>query len=361
MRLIKIPSSSRNLETYLAEFGMAKITTKYFCSILLVPVILFSLGACAKPPQWVAIPRYTPADPAEVSSKASSSGFSWKNRPTGEIAPGYLLSIRSPDPKVNGEYRVEFDNVLKLPYNVRVNSAGLNEEQLTDAIRSSYQAYFRFPKDIKVSVVKKEYLVDAQGLVKKPGRFLLKQDSSLDEIIAQAGGLQEGNGPNNVPQYARISGPTGSGVVRLADYYSGTKGLTPSWQGGEVVFFQTEGSPLHAANQADQNTVHLLGEVKNPAEYGVADQADFFTYLIKAGGPTDRADLANVTLIRSEGKQSRALNFSMLDTTKIPQILPGDAIILNSDNSSPLEKNSRVGASFANIVSALGIIAIAAL
>ncbi len=330
--------------------------------ILLGLSVLCFLSGCSHS-GWIPVQKYTTPITGENSTRNSTkvSQVVWKERHADNISPGYLVAIKSPDAKLNDNFRVEFDGSLKLPYKVIINTTDLNEEQLQDTIRKSYKGYFRSLNDIQISIVKKEYFVSTQGLVQKPGEYVVQETSSLDEIIAQAGGLKEGKGVENTAQYVRISGPSGSGIIRLSDYYSGSKQLVPHWQGGETVFFQTEAGTDPASPLADSHSIQIIGQVRNPAAYQAEPNADFFTYLVKAGGPTDRADPSNIILIRVKDNVTHALTFDMLDVANIPQILPGDAIIVSADNASPLEKKSRVGANFANILTAIGVVVIAGL
>ena len=254
---------------------------------------------------------------------------------------------------------MSFNDTLRLPYKVQVSTAGLNDDQLQSAIRDGYKSYFRSPKDLKVIVKRNEFLVDARGLIKKPGQYVIQKESSLDELIAAAGGLQESSSTDKSPKYVRITGPDGNAFVRLADYYAGGKDLSPTWQGGETLFFQSDNS-LSDGKGAGRSAVSILGQVKNPSEYSVESQGNFYTYLVKAGGPTDRADLSNVTLLRAENGQEYGLNFSAMDFKKIPPIRGGDTLIVNADNPTVTEKQTRIAANIANIISAIGIIIIAA-
>ena len=89
--------------------------------------------------------------------------------------------------------------------------------------------------------------------------------------------------------------------------------------------------------------------------------ATFFTYLLQAGGPTDRADLANITLIRPDATTTRARTFNSQNFHDIPPIEPGDTIIVNADVPTQTEKSSRVAASVASILTSLSMMAIAML
>lgn len=316
-------------------------------------MIVLLLAGCTES-RWVTVPNS--ASTNKTGQSFESSGFPVTDRLSTAIAPGYLIGLRSSDPKVKGEFRVEFDGTLKLPYNVKLTAADLSESQLRDEIRNAYRTYFRSPNDINVTVLQKEYLVDAQGLVQKPGRYVLKEDGTLDELIAQAGGLQDSSSAEGKAKYAFISTATGThGLIKLADYHSG-KQQKAHWLGGESVFFQSDAQGGAKGNTA----VTVLGQVKSPSQYVAEETGDFYTYLIKAGGPTDRADLGNITVIRPNGNTTSALSFDAQSPASIPQILPGDTIIVNADNPSQLEKKSRVWANFANIISALGIIVVAA-
>jgi protein involved in polysaccharide export with SLBB domain len=105
----------------------------------------------------------------------------------------------------------------------------------------------------------------------------------------------------------------------------------------------------------------VIGQVKAPAEYPVNPGATFFTYLLQAGGPTDRADLANITLIRPDATTTRARTFNSQNFHDIPPIEPGDTIIVNADVPTQTEKSSRVAASVASILTSLSMMAIAML
>lgn len=327
---------------------------------LILQITSLAILCSCSGPHWTKTPL-SPSTSLESSSSnaaGSKSSYDWNRNITSDIRPGYLIGLNSGDPKVNGEFRVEIDGTLKLPYNVQVKTSGVDEKLLQSEINSAYRGYFRSADEVKVSILKRERLLDVQGLVEKPGQYPFRQNASLDEVIAQAGGLQE-NLENKV-QYVRIEGDNQSAIIRLADYHSGIKSMTPSWQGGESLFFQTEGVNF-SDNSNSNSIVRILGEVKNPAEYSIDPNSNFFTYLVKAGGPTDRADLGNVTLLRSSKTESSTISFNTQSSDEIPAIKPGDTIIVNADNASQFEKKSRIGANIANIITSIGIIIIAAM
>lgn len=275
------------------------------------------------------------------------------------IAPGFEVELKnSDDANINGEFRVERDGILKLPYQVQINAKGSTPVELSSQINREYAKFLRAPK-IQVRVTKKEYWVDVKGLVKKPGVYLLSKEAGLDEAISQAGGLQESSQPNNAPHYARIDQNGTVQTVRLQDYYSGRPDLVPHWQGGETIFFQSErGNTTGSGGQ--RNFVQLLGQVRSPGEYNYQDGAGIYDYLIEAGGPTDRADLNNLTLVRTGASGQQTTRFQLDDQTTVPALQSGDTVIINADNPSSLEKDTRIVGGFASVLSALGAIALIA-
>lgn len=324
----------------------------------LLSLMLFALlcGGCASS-GWVDVASIN-APP--IADTAATALYQWQPTKERAVAPGYSVHVSSADPKLNGTFRVDIDNTLKLPHDKSISTAGLDEPSLQEAVRSTYRPFFKSPDELRVKVRATEPLIDVQGLVMKPGQYTIKKTASIDEIIALAGGLNE-KGPTEKVKYLNISGPNGSGIVRLADYHSGLQPLAPHWQGGERLFFQTNAPNLAQIFRKDPSIVRVIGQVKAPAEYPVTPGATFFTYLLQAGGPTDRADLGNITLIRSDAAATRAKTFNGQSFRDIPPIEPGDTIIVNADVATQTERTSRVAASIASVLTSLSMLAIASL
>src|SRR5262249_37304168 len=89
------------------------------------------------------------------------------------IAPGFLVAMRSPDDKkLNGEFRVDFDGNLSLPYDQTVNASGLTVSDLEKKLTDLYRPYFKTSSSIKLHVTERRYWVDVRGPVQKPGQYL---------------------------------------------------------------------------------------------------------------------------------------------------------------------------------------------
>lgn len=319
-------------------------------------LVIFNLTGCSNS-NWVPLASL---EPASTSIASPDVTYHWPTEQKNVVAPGTLVSISSSDRNLNGTFTVNIDGILNLPHAKSLPTRGLDPVLLKERIHDAYRNYFKSLADLRVKIVTKNVLIVVQGLVTKPGQYSVSKMTSLDEIIAQAGGLQDRYGAEKV-RFINIKGPHSSGIISLTEYHSGRDSIAPHWTGGERLFFQTSATAETIGSVASPHTVQVLGQVRNPAEYTATPDSTFFSYLLQAGGPTDRADLGHVTLIRADGNTTRARTFNSHDFDDIPTIEPGDTILVNADVASPLEKSSRVAASIAGILTSLSVLAIAAL
>ena len=114
-------------------------------------------------------------------------------------------------------------------------------------------------------------------------------------------------------------------------------GLTPSQLSGKIVermsFYNKNISQATVVVTGyNSRKVFVQGQVASPGKYGFERIPNLWEVIREAGGPTELADLSNVTIIRAgeqEGKVEKVNLDSYLkkgDLSKIPQLGPGDAI-----------------------------------
>jgi len=279
----------------------------------------------------------------------------WQMRNEGEIAPGYKIRLYEPsDPSLAGVFQVNEKGKLRLPYEVELFVEGLQQEELITVLNKRFRKFLRRP-NFDATIEEKEVFVNLKGLVEKPGTYLIPKDTSLDEILMNAGGLQNATDPKSRARYVRITQLGAPRLVNLQDYFSGEPGIMPIWQGGETLFFLSEGSDTIAA---ERDYIHVLGEVLSPGAYPFSSRMDVLSYLTDAGGPTDRADLSRMTLLsrNQDGLMQSRIDFD--DVSSLPTIQPGDTLIVHSSNPTELERGSGVAASLAAVLSSIGLIAI---
>jgi protein involved in polysaccharide export with SLBB domain len=313
------------------------------------------LTGCSSSPQVVVVDRQ---GEQIIQPVRTPLAIEWPTRQKQELAPGFEMKLVCPDDaSISGNYTIDMDGSVKLPFNIRLEAAGKTLDAFTLAVNRAYAAFLTRPQ-ITASIVKRQYYVDVQGLVIKPGQYILPATSRLDAAIGAAGGLEKG--PTGVPsaQYVRISQLGVEHTFRLQDYFSGNTAIAPSWQGGDIVFFQSEKPQGENSVGSERPYVQILGQVRTPGEYPVLADGDLLTYLTKAGGPTDRADLANISLLRGNGTRREVQTLSLNDPKSLPQIQAGDTVIVLADNPSRVEKQSRIVSGFMSIFSFLANIAL---
>lgn len=176
---------------------------------LVLPVILFGLGACASNPGFSsadgvpatesgslapAVAAPTPAVLAPAGAAAPSSIATANYIPDADdyrIGAQDLLEIQVFGvTDINRTVRVNSRGLISVPLIGLVQAAGLTSEQLETALAE------RFSKDFlqnpQVSVFIKEYTsqrVTVEGAVKKPGIYPLKGRTTLLQVLATAEGL----------------------------------------------------------------------------------------------------------------------------------------------------------------------------
>lgn len=337
-------------------------TIKRCTTCALFILVVFSFSACSLNKEStqsdLEVERAIARNTQRINNAASKTPVAAlpAQRLKDEIAPGFLIKISTEDDKsLKGKYRVDFDGRLELPYDVTINAGGISFPELKKRITDAYRPYFVGTPDLTISIAERDRYVEVGGLVVKPGRFLMKDNSTIDELIASAGGLvlMQGNTGEYAAKYININQEGSSRLVRLSEYYAGAQGLIPAWRGGDKVFFQSEGADATSASAAGKNYVQILGQVGSPGEYIYENDSDFFFYLSKAGGPKDNADLNNLEIIRVTANGRESIFFKMKDVNKIPPIYGGDIIVVH------VEKPKNLISNFTSVVGALATSVIA--
>jgi protein involved in polysaccharide export with SLBB domain len=301
-------------------------------SLIVCIPLLFTLG-CSSTPHKDDDQLGSPVE----QFRTATTKEELKPRDTNEIAPGFEIKLSTnEDPHLNGTFRTEFDGRVKLPYNVVLATEGLTLERLKAKVVEAYAKYFKTPPDIRVSISEERYWIDVRGLVEKPGRFLMKKGSSLDEALGLAGGLQK----NGNVAYVKIQQGKNSTTIKLSDYYSGSpEDRIPPWRGGDIVFFQTDrGASPVIGGEMEKTYIQFIGEVKTPGEYRFVDNADFYYYMVKAGGPTDRANMNEVRIVRNTIEGKKIIDFDLDNIKEMPPIQPGDILFLQPDKQTAFER-----------------------
>ncbi len=281
------------------------------------------------------------------------------------VSPGYKLRINhSADSEVSGIYKVDYKGNLQLPLNVKIRAAGLSLTALAQKLELAYSGFYKIKNTVSVDINSREYLIEVRGLVQKPGIYTVKLDTSMEEVMALAGGLAgaggvssgDGKAAGTKAEFVRIVTPefmaegSDKGVtpvrwIRLTDYFLR---YNPSnevlWRGGEQLFFQMSADA--GAVAAGSQTIQVLGEVHRPGEYPLQSGLDLHWYVGQAGGPTSTADLTNILIIKKSTDDIDTVTFA--SASKPLNLSPGDVILVKSTQFKP-SMLERIGPFFVSL------------
>jgi protein involved in polysaccharide export with SLBB domain len=298
-------------------------------------------------------------DPAAAPTEDSGISVAEPEERPNSLAPGFLIRLaHQEDRDLNGTFRIDFDGMINLPYNVSFHAQGLTMDEFRQKVNEAYKPFYKSGIRLTADLVEKAYFVDLRGLIKKPGRYKVKGDASLDEVISLGDGFPTGS--ENQPRFLKISRGESSRMINLDDYYkSGSLKASTSWHGGEVLFFQKEGMASEPASLETGNQVQVLGELKKPGEYGHRPGADVYFYMAEAGGPTRDTDFDKIQIYRGPLGKRVMMEFALDEPDKVPPIKSGDILVFRSDNPSKFQKSMGTAANIASVVTAIALLIIA--
>ena len=283
------------------------------------------------------------------------------------ISAGSLLHITSSDDtKLNGDFRVSVDGKVFLPYNVSAQASGQKLKAFKSKLTKTYRPYFKETPRISVTIKQKRYWIRVLGLVKSPGTYLVKQNTTLDEALAMAQVRTE-----DLPSgFARVGSGSHTRWISMEDYLKGGHAHDiPAWQGGEQILFQLE-RPENEASAKDVTNedaadpsarkIQVLGEVKNPGNVSFQRHADAYYYLIQRGGPTRDSDLGEVEILRQVPNTNERKRITLSDIGNIKDIREADVIIIHPDRATKLERALTTVGIVASILSAIALTVVVA-
>lgn len=191
--------------------------------------------------------------------------------------------------------------------------------------------------------------VYVMGQVNKPGAYETQPGVSFIDVLSSAGGPSR-YGDTRLVKILRTDGSVQN--FDLLAYSQGEKGIkVPEIRAGDTIFI-----PL-AAENADRpswlkitpdRAVEIIGEVIRPGRYEWSDEMSLFDLLGEAGGPTVRADLANVQILQSRNQRATPIRFNAAaflasggSLQSVPRIRAGYVILVPSLPESPIDNKAK--------------------
>ena len=174
-------------------FRVNKMRATFLRSVLALAVVLgwaASLSAqSSQADSTMVVPGNTTSEPSH-SGKANSQPQLEQRNPRYIIQRQDQLSLAFPlSPELNQAVTVQPDGYINLQNGRSVHAQGLSVPDLADAIKAAYAGTLHNPiVNVDLKDFQKPFFT-VSGQVGKPGQYILRQDLTVAEAIAVAGGL----------------------------------------------------------------------------------------------------------------------------------------------------------------------------
>lgn len=274
------------------------------------------------------------------------------------MAPGHMFTMsHSSDSKLSGKFRADFNGILQLPYNVNVDVTNKTFAEVKETVLNAYRRFFqKGVESVNFTLTSKDFWVEVRGLVKKPGRYLVRPSDSLDLVVDAAGGVQ---GDISVDYFtASLKQSTYEYQVLLNRYFESNETADKiRWLGGDSVFISKLDSLAGASREIP--FVTMLGGVIKPGKVLHQKDASLYYYIEKSGGMVQGLGYEECYVFRNTPEGVKRINFSFDKPETVPVIFPNDTVYMNSKVETEGDTWLQRLSSVAGIISTAALLIIA--
>jgi polysaccharide export outer membrane protein len=264
--------------------------------VLLLATGLHSFAhAAATPPPPAPAPRETTSTPPPPA-------------PDMQLGPGDTVSMKVfGQPDMDGNFYVSDDGTIHPPLVGSIQVAGLSPDQASRKIEKALKdGSFLVNPHVNLTLVQSvNQLVAVLGEVGKPGRYQVGANTTIFQLLAQAGGVGANSADVIFLIRADASGEQTRTPIDLKGYTNANSVLpTQKFKGGDSVFVP----------RAD--LFYIYGEVTNPNEYRLEPGMSVIQAIARAGGLTPRGSDRRVDIKRT-GSDGREQTFRAKQSERV--------------------------------------------
>jgi polysaccharide export outer membrane protein len=238
------------------------------------------------------------------------------------LRPQDIVNVTVLDqPALTKKYTIEGDGRVTFPLLGRVPAAGLTAEQLSVDLQKRLGESFLNDPQVHVEVERSKR-VFVFGGVSAPGMYPLTSDMTIVELLARAGYSNAAEAMIVRPRNARA--PALPDDKDTTVIHVNIREFEKDLESGKLTRNITllDGDTIYVP-RFDPNRVFVSGQVRTPGAYSIPENTTLLQALAFAGGPTERAALGRVRVIRLvKGKQT-TVKSHLEDIVR-----PGDTIIV---------------------------------
>ena len=211
--------------------------------------------------------------------------------PAVQLGAGDTIAIRVfGQPDMDGTLYVADDGTIHLPLVGSIQVAGLSPDQASRRVEKSLKdGSFLVSPHVTLTLVQSvNQLVAVLGEVKVPGRYQVSANTTIFQLLAQAGGATANSADVIYLIRADAAGNQSRTPINLKGYTDPTSVLpTQKFKGGDSVFVP----------RAD--LFYIYGEVQQPNEYRLEQGMTVLQAIARAGGLTPRGSDRRVDIKRA--------------------------------------------------------------
>ncbi|MCG3118834.1 MAG: hypothetical protein ALAOOOJD_01109 [bacterium] len=244
-----------------------------------------------------------------------------------KIKPGDVIEIVVAEhAELNQNVLVNPEGKMDYPFLEGVPVDGLTASRLRELLVNQLSRALETRPIVVVRFVESYPIaVTVLGHVAKPGNYTLRNTSTLQSAISEAGGFVPGALLSQLKLIRKEGQLVNNQTVNLEMFYlKGDLNSLPLLKDGDTIV--VPGNPLTA-------TVKVLGSVQKPGSFDVAFRMSLLDVIALAGGTTDQANLHQVKVISLGGQnagETRVINVENLlqaaSLKSIPVVAPGDVV-----------------------------------
>lgn len=241
------------------------------------------------------------------------------------IGVGDTVSVHAfEQDEISGDFMVDESGSITFPLLGTVHVGGMTLVEVSALLERLLEKDYYV--DVQLLVEVKDYRskpVTLLGQIRKPGTYYLQRgQTTLHDILADAGGLSEGAGPT--VELRRTEIVDGHEVQNVLTFdtdklMTGEQGQDVELQEGDVI------------SVTAKRLYFMTGEINRPGEYETTSEVTLMQAMSRAGGLSKFAS-QTVELHRDIHGEKKILRFDLADIRKgkidDPRVLAGDIIIV---------------------------------
>ncbi len=254
------------------------------------------------------------------------------------IIPKEISSEFSPTEKNYFKEKVEVDRhgYIFLPSQGNIKISGFTTEEISTILTNNLPKYLSKSDKASVNLIEKRHYIQILGHVAMPGWYNIPESANIQAILSQAGGTLQEADLARVSISRQINGKTTRISADIQQYLlKGDTGVLPKLKENDTVFIPLMiTADTISGDQADLNIsrIRIFGAVNSPGIYPAPEGMNLLDLLITAQGESENANLANIKIMRADGRRELFNMQALLDAegpgekTSFPMINGGDIV-----------------------------------